>query len=294
MSHIYLVYQLVDPLTSLPYYIGFAKNHNRPYSHLKEYKRWINGRTLKHPNYFKLARIRDIIASGQQYIAEVIFSFTTSDEAYDKEVELIANYGRIDLGTGILTNMSAGGKGFIDPSPEMREKLRNANSKPLKDRMSADAFAKWQQIMSDKLSNPDYIKFLRMAGKKGAKHVIDNGWSKEAIAKRVQTRKDTSGYSTDMSACHTDAAIAQRVITRLSTSGFSTDTSACHTDEARFKREKTKILSVIVRIQTHYQEPFTLLLLKKARRDKVTYLQESSVRKYLTEEEITRYSVCDP
>jgi hypothetical protein len=55
-----------------------------------------------------------------------------------------------------------------------------------------------------------------MAGKKGAIHIKENGWSQDAITKRVATRKRTNGYSTDMSACHTEEAIKKRVNTRNS------------------------------------------------------------------------------
>lgn len=290
----YSVYQLVDPRNNTPYYIGFAKNPDRPYSHLKEYQRWIRGKKLKHPNYFKLARIRDIIAAGHEYVAEIIVSFTTSDEAYNKEVELITKHGRLDLGTGILTNMNAGGKGLINPSPEVRARIAEGNRRPLKEKWSAESYAAWTETRKLMLADPAYIKKLQEDGRKNASRIIENGWSKEAIAKRIQTRKNTSGFCTDMSACHTKDAIARRVITRRAASGFSSDTSACHTVDARFKREKTKILAIINKIQTHYQESFSLTLLNKARRDRFTYLQDSSVRKYLTEEEITCYSVGEP
>lgn len=290
----YIVYQLIDPRDNIQYYIGFGKDPDRPYSHLEECKRWLNGRKLRHPNYFKLARIRDIIADGYDYVAEIIFSFTNSDEAYNKEVELIARYGRLDLGTGILTNMNAGGKGLIDPSPEVRTRIAEGNRRPLKEKWSNESYNAWKDTVNSRLADPAYMEKLREGGRRGAKHIIENGWSNEAIFKRTQTRKATSGFSTDMSACHTKEAIARRVMTRRATSGFSPDTSACHTDEARFKRERTKILGVINRIQAHYQEPFTLILLKRAHRDRVAYLQESTVRKYLTVDEINSYSTGAP
>jgi len=50
-------------------------------------------------------------------------------EAWDYEREMIQFYGRKDLGTGILRNMSDGGEGPSNPSPEARRK--NAESSRL-------------------------------------------------------------------------------------------------------------------------------------------------------------------
>tara|TARA_R100000231_G_C5316961_1_gene162226 strand:+ start:183 stop:1343 length:1161 start_codon:yes stop_codon:yes gene_type:complete len=46
----------------------------------------------------------------------------TEKEAFDHEIEMIKFYGRVDIGTGILRNLSDGGEGPSNPSPETRKK----------------------------------------------------------------------------------------------------------------------------------------------------------------------------
>tara|TARA_Y100000114_G_C11725152_1_gene310548 strand:- start:43 stop:1293 length:1251 start_codon:yes stop_codon:yes gene_type:complete len=54
-------------------------------------------------------------------------------EAWDYEREMIQFYGRKDLGTGILRNMSDGGEGPANPSPEARKKNSERNKKAYAD-----------------------------------------------------------------------------------------------------------------------------------------------------------------
>lgn len=49
----------------------------------------------------------------------------TDNEAINLEIELIAKYGRKDIGTGILRNQTDGGQG-ASPGPEVRKKLSEA------------------------------------------------------------------------------------------------------------------------------------------------------------------------
>jgi hypothetical protein len=67
----------------------------------------------------------------------------TEQEALDLEVYYIALYGRIDIGTGILRNLTDGGDGLTgwSPSQETREKMSRAKTgktlpQEVKDKMS--------------------------------------------------------------------------------------------------------------------------------------------------------------
>lgn len=285
----YLVYQLIDPRDGLPFYIGFAKDPQRPYNHLKEYNRWQKGYKLKTPNYHKLGRIKDILAEGFDYTVQIVCTFDTADAAYDKEVELIAHYGRSDLGTGILTNMSAGGKGLINPNDEVREAIRAKNKRPLKEKWSQESLSNWYEIMTEKMQSEEYKNNLRVWGTKGAAHIKEKGWSIEAINQRIETRREKNNFS-DMSACNTPESITKRVNTRKANGGFSIDTSACHTDDSKFKRERTKIINLIARVESHYNCKFSFSLLRVAKKDKITYVQESTLRRYLNVDEQQNYS----
>lgn len=53
----------------------------------------------------------------------------TEEEAFKHEIYMIAVLGRKDLSTGILRNMTAGGDGHSNPSPEARRKNAERNRK---------------------------------------------------------------------------------------------------------------------------------------------------------------------
>ena len=87
--------------TGTPYYIGKGTG-NRAY--------------VKH--YAPLPKDKSNITFIKQNLTE--------QQAHDLEIELIAKYGRKDLGTGILHNRTNGGEGISNPSVATREKLAYA------------------------------------------------------------------------------------------------------------------------------------------------------------------------
>lgn len=79
-----------------PFYIGIANNNNYRLSEKR-------GRNL----------IWKRIISKTSYETEILLDNLTWEEACDKEKEFISLYGRIDLSTGCLANMTNGGEGTI-------------------------------------------------------------------------------------------------------------------------------------------------------------------------------------
>ena len=56
---------------------------------------------------------------------QILYENLSDEEACSIEIRLINEYGRKDLGTGILRNQTSGGEGSI-PGPDVRQKLSDA------------------------------------------------------------------------------------------------------------------------------------------------------------------------
>lgn len=96
-----------------PFYIGIGTSeyYNRAYRHKNRSDLW-----------------KRISVKGG-YEVEILLDNLTWEQACEKEKEFISLYGRIDLKTGCLANMTDGGDGAINAviSKEHREKVAEAN-----------------------------------------------------------------------------------------------------------------------------------------------------------------------
>lgn len=114
----YYIYSYSEFENDLPFYIGKGTG-NRKNSHLLPCKYL----TINTHFYHKLRKILD---SGLFPIIKILYQNLENIEAKRLERELILKYGRLDLGTGCLTNHTSGGDGCQDISDETRFKMQNA------------------------------------------------------------------------------------------------------------------------------------------------------------------------
>lgn len=87
-----LVYQHIREDKNEVFYIGISNNKIRPYSKSRN-------------------KIWKRIVKKTSYRVEILYDDITMEEALRIEVDLILKYGRIDLNTGTLSNMTNGGEG---------------------------------------------------------------------------------------------------------------------------------------------------------------------------------------
>jgi hypothetical protein len=107
------VYRHVRKDTNEVFYIGIGLKEDPEYK--RAYDKF-NGRN----------RMWKGITAKTEYEVHIMMDDLTDEETIAKEIELISLYGRRDLGTGTLANMTSGGEGSRGRiiSDEQREKMR--------------------------------------------------------------------------------------------------------------------------------------------------------------------------
>jgi hypothetical protein len=117
MFYVYAHYRKTDDSI---FYIGVAKSKKRFTSKYSRNKYWKNI-VEKHGFYYK-----------------ILMECDDWSECFKKEIELIKLYGRLDLKTGLLCNMTDGGEGCLNISVESKLKI----SEKLKGIKRSDEFKK--------------------------------------------------------------------------------------------------------------------------------------------------------
>lgn len=111
----FYTYKLVDPRDDHPFYIGKGTKQSGKYfrrleEHLKDCKHAQKGLI----NYtYKIRKILSMLANNIKPVFEIIEESDDEEFIKQKEISLIAFYGRKDIGTGILCNHTNGGDGMI-------------------------------------------------------------------------------------------------------------------------------------------------------------------------------------
>lgn len=110
----YYTYILINSLDSQPFYIGKGTGP-RMYQHLKEAQRKDFTKRSVHQ------KINSIIIKGGHVLYQKI-DWETEEQAFNEEKRLISLYGRKDIKTGILCNLTDGGEGPGNRSEETKAK----------------------------------------------------------------------------------------------------------------------------------------------------------------------------
>jgi hypothetical protein len=112
----FYTYELIDPISMEPFYVGKGKGM-RCFEHM-------NKTLLRHHSH-KTHVIKQILTKGLQVIVSIVLASITQKECLEHEATLIQKYGR-RINGGSLTNILEGGlhSGSVPMSDERREQQR--------------------------------------------------------------------------------------------------------------------------------------------------------------------------
>lgn len=119
----------------IPFYVGLTKNRSRTNPNNSGNRNWLTTQKLNeigcHNVIIEIRPVESIVAGREL------------------ECKLIAEIGRIQTGTGTLTNLTSGGEGTKSPSPEHKDLLRRLMSDPNHPAHSPEAREKQRKRMQD-------------------------------------------------------------------------------------------------------------------------------------------------
>lgn len=135
------------------------------------------------------------IVKKHGYRIEIIHEFETRNEAVQKEIELIAYYGRRDIGTGSLCNMTDGGEGSIGRiiSEKHKNKIREVHTGRIP---SPETRAKMSLSQKNKIVTKETREKIS-ASTKGIKKLSDEHRAKiKEITGTIEFRLKVSEFHT--------------------------------------------------------------------------------------------------
>jgi len=206
----FFAYQLLDPVTDLPFYVGYGQTNRsdggfRPNDHLREARR------QKFSNKHKVFTIRKLLSANTAPKLVICGEFETKEEAEAFEVGLIAKFGRRDLGTGILTNLTDGGDGGNNWDSMSKERQDAVRLKVSQNNRASDPKVKAKVAASKRgiKQKPETItkRIASMKGKTG------NLGAKNGMYGKTHTkhaRDAISNLNTGRKATHTQIAKSVR------------------------------------------------------------------------------------
>lgn len=177
----YYLYRHIRLDKNEPFYIGIGT--------LNPKRKGIKDSCLYQRAYQKGGRgdIWNKITNKTKYEVEVIFSSNDYDFIKQKEIEFIKLYGRKNLGTGILANLTDGGEGMHGYvfTKEHKEKIRQTKKQLIKDRgfvHTQEALEKMKQAIIGRVCT---IETRQKISKKNKEHnTINNAlsfWKKPVL-----------------------------------------------------------------------------------------------------------------
>jgi hypothetical protein len=110
MDKKFIVYEIWCPITDACIYVGKGNTErSRMKDHIRQADRLREGKSVK--NTILAGTIRRIIDSGSYPVFKVVYETPVEQDAFDEEIRRIASYGRRNINTGTLANLTEGGEG---------------------------------------------------------------------------------------------------------------------------------------------------------------------------------------